>query len=265
MNDFDLKRVQSKQLQIASQIKRICDSHGIKYFMDSGTLLGAVRHGGFIPWDDDFDIGMMRSDYDKFLSIADRELGEEYFVQNWFSDENYGKPFTKVRLIKTQYIEKNANPMEKSNGIFVDILPYDRYPENLRKGLIFNEKLRVIRFLVQSKINSVRSSTIKEWLGVLISSFTSRNFLINMYEKACRKYNSKKGSLMYAQTGTAKLGTWRIKETILSDLIEVKFENTSFSAPKKYHEYLLQAYGDYMKLPPVGERVGGHDVIGIKL
>ena len=100
-----LRKVQLTQLEIAKEIHRVCEENDIRYFLSDGTFLGAVRHQGFIPWDDDMDIGMLREDYEKFCRIAPQKLGEKYVFQNWYTDPNYGLPFGKVMKRGTVYQE----------------------------------------------------------------------------------------------------------------------------------------------------------------
>ena len=105
MDSETLRKVQLVQLEIAKEISRVCDENGIKYFLTGGTLLGAVRHGGFIPWDDDLDIGMFRQDYEKFLEIAPVSLREQYKIIDWNSDQSYPHPMGKVIKKGTLYKE----------------------------------------------------------------------------------------------------------------------------------------------------------------
>lgn len=103
MDNEILRKVQLAQLDMAKEVKRICNKYNINYFMDSGTLLGAVRHKGFIPWDDDLDFGMLREDYEKFLKVAPTELNSKYFLQTWKNDDGFPYGFSKIRK-KIQYI-----------------------------------------------------------------------------------------------------------------------------------------------------------------
>ena len=123
MNNEDLRKVQLVQLEIAKEVKRVCDDNNIKYFLTAGTLLGAVRHRGFIPWDDDLDIGMLRKDYDEFCKIAPKHLNSKYCFQTW-DTPLYPFPFGKVRKNGTIFIESKANT-SMDVGIYVDILVYN--------------------------------------------------------------------------------------------------------------------------------------------
>lgn len=124
-----LRKVQLTQLEIAKEIRRVCEENGIRYYLAAGTFLGAVRHGGFIPWDDDMDIGMLREDYEKFCRIAPEKLKPEYTFQNWYTDPNYSLPFGKVLKRNTLYLEGKKSRQLKENGFYVDIFPVDNVPQ----------------------------------------------------------------------------------------------------------------------------------------
>ena len=119
-----LRKVQLTQLEIAKEIRRVCEENDIPYFLTCGTLLGAVRHQGFIPWDDDMDVGMLRENYEKFCRIAPEKLKPEYCWQTWYTDPNYALPFGKVRKRGTLYLEAKSHRLAE-NGFYVDIFPYD--------------------------------------------------------------------------------------------------------------------------------------------
>ena len=125
MDEDVLHGLQRVELEILLEIDRVCREHGIKYFLDSGTMLGAARHGGFIPWDDDIDISMLRDDYDRFLEVAQDSLGEKYFVQTRKTDPKATNSFAKVRKNGTTCIEYSAKLDGSHTGIWVDIFPFD--------------------------------------------------------------------------------------------------------------------------------------------
>lgn len=108
MDRKTLRKVQLTQLEILKEVDRICTKHGIKYWLSGGTQLGAVRHNGFIPWDDDLDIDMMREDFNRFLKIARTELQESYYLQDWFTEKAYGLPFAKIRKNNTLFVEAGS-------------------------------------------------------------------------------------------------------------------------------------------------------------
>lgn len=275
MNKDLLRKVQLAQLEIAKEIKRVCEENGIQYFLDSGTLLGAVRHKGFIPWDDDMDIGMLRKDYEKFLQIAPKKLDKKYFLQTPFSDNNYGLFFSKVRKLGTVYIEKASEKSKAHNEIWVDVFPYDTFPddEKIRKQVI--KKITYYRrvLYVKSKIKPwiIKKGVINKFicfLGYLpyriCALFISREKFLETAKMYQIWFNNQKSSYKFPQ-GSAPCGKWLIPSEVFESFRSILFEDTMFLVPAGYDEYLKAAYGDYMELPPEEQRENRHNIVEVKL
>lgn len=267
MENFDyLAKLHNCQMIIAKEIKRICDENNIKYFIIAGTLLGAVRHGGFIPWDDDMDIGMLREDYDKFIEIAKVQLGENFFLQTTETDENYGLPFAKVLLNGTVLVEATAGSNAKK-GIFVDVFPFDISPEAQADAEAHNKKTYLYKRLLLAKLN-YNVCDQKDYIKKLVyfalkimSVFFSHDKLCRRLEDEITKYNTESSSKIVNIGGAYGYK----KETILSrwvdETVEIPFEEMTISAPKDYVEYLESFYGDYMTPPPENKRYNRHNVV----
>lgn len=275
MDKSALRKVQLLQLKIAKEIKRICDKNNIEYFLDSGTLLGAVRHKGFIPWDDDMDIGMTRENYEKFLEAAKTDLGEDFFLQTWETDKNYPMPYAKIRLNGTTYIENVFEKAEMHQGIYVDVFPYDVWPQGkLKQRRIYRKRL-FIQSMVMMKCHYVKFKSNAAWKYVLksimftfirfFSLFRSKSSLIKSYDKMVRKYNALESDKLYEQTVNFKFGYWVISKSCFDSLTDLQFEDAKFKCPGNYDEYLSTVYGDYMQLPPEEKRAVGHNIINLDL
>lgn len=269
MDKDTLRQVQLTQLEIAKEIKRVCDSNNIRYWLDSGTLLGAVRHKGFIPWDDDLDIGMWREDYERFMSLAPQKLSSQFYLQNWETDKNYGLPFAKVRKKGTIYIENKAKNSHANNGIYVDIFPYDNFGDDYEKQ---GKPIKIIKLLLQNKAkvqvwhenSSINYKKLFQHLPfALAAPFFDRNKLIKKYEELATKYNNETCDYYFPQ-GISNYGKWLIPVPAMKELIDLKFEDTTFKAPSGFDAYLKNAYGDYMKLPPEDKRENRHQIIQVK-
>ena len=131
-----LKKLQENQLEILNEIERICKKNNINFFLVGGTLLGAVRHKGYIPWDDDLDIGMMREDFIKFRNIVANDLDNKYFFDFYDTDKDYYLPFAKVRKNNTTFNEEISKDYDNHKGIFVDIFPFEYSDDNFKRCFI---------------------------------------------------------------------------------------------------------------------------------
>lgn len=253
--DEEKRKLQRAILSIAVEIKRICELYNIPYFINSGTQLGAVRHRGFIPWDDDFDIGMKRKDYEHFLKICDRELDKsKYFLQTEDTEPYYAFCFGKIQLKNTNIIEEFSKNVPIQHSIFVDIFPYDNLPDNslIRKLFLFQNHL--IKNLLWVKCGygeefHKKKRTYK--ILKVLSRFISKERLKEIRKRLLRKYNSLKTRQCFSgdYPGERLMNSW------FDSLVDYEFETEFFKGFEKYDEYLSRMYGNYMELPPVEQRV----------
>ena len=271
MDKETLRSVQMIQLEIAMEIRRVCDALEIQYWLDFGTLLGAVRHKGFIPWDDDMDLGMFRSAYNEFLQKAPALLKEEYELISWNCDENYPHQFCKVQKKGTMYLS-DAQAQDSIYGIYVDIFPYDKYPDDLDTQNKVKFQLKILRAVIRAKSHLktwivYNRFSFKKWLKNLpvriISLFFKKQNLVAKYESICTSFNNANTCLFTAESDE-EIGKVLLKEKALSSFITLPFEEEYFSVPKYYDEYLTTLYGDYMVLPPENERYDRHSIVKVE-
>ncbi len=271
MDQETLRQVQLVQLEILKEVKRVCDQAQIHYWLDSGTFLGAVRHGGFIPWDDDLDIGMLREDYERFLRICKDTLSEQYVLQDWNQTPGYPYAFAKVRKKGTVYRELKDESFSE-NGIFIDIFPYDKYPLDVSKQK--RQRIMVDAFkravLVKQGYKAWKASGKTNWrrwvafLPMRVLAILPLERLKCIYLKNQKKYNTLQEGYAYFPSGVSQYGRWVIAKEYLENLDEIFFEDALFPCPSQADQYLTSAYGDYHKLPPVEQRSVGHSIIEVK-
>lgn len=232
-----LRQCQLVMLRLLKIFDFLCNKHHIDYFLTGGTLLGAIRHKGFIPWDDDIDVGMTRKNYEKFLKYAVPELPEDIFFQTHQTDAFYTKLSGVDARLRDKYSNFNPAKKKKSHeGLMVDIFVYDRafFPNHI--WIITMNKA----FKVLSKTNHGRAKILK-WISkwVPLPFVYCSNFL-----------------QFYSDN---KRGTY-ITPKELSILIRTKFEDMDALIPASYDSYLTRQYGDYMKMPSEDKRVSHHQV-----
>lgn len=258
-DEYGIQKLQNIILNIMKVIHDLCERHHIDYYIIGGTALGAVRHGGFIPWDDDLDIAMTRDNYDKFIEICKNEVDpNEFFLQEGRKD--WHLYFSKLRLKHTTFNEEhsaNDNIPIENRGIFVDIFPLD-HASNCKLGRLWQygcSKMLIAYGMrgVKYDNDSMKKKVVKAFAAVLkIKLF--RDYLMNQITK----YNEK---------GTNYLGDFFDKTSFKDASYPkslwgkpnlIQFENTKLYAPEKLHDYLEFYFGDYMQLPPVEKRMCGH-------
>lgn len=263
-----LRKVQLTQLEIAKEIKRVCEENGIRFFLNDGTFLGAVRHGGFIPWDDDMDLGMLREDYEKFCRIAPSKLKPDYCLQTWYTEPNYGLPFGKVMKRNTVYLESKKTRRLRENGFYVDIFPFDDVPEEPeRRAELAGKLLELYRVkLMKSGYKPWMENDKMLWkkrIGYLYyqmkALFAGQQELASAYDALARSVG--KGKTVCEQCAMAV--PMYFDRAWCEELAEYSFEGVSFPGPKEYDQFLTAMYGDYMQLPPEEERENRHQIVQI--
>jgi lipopolysaccharide cholinephosphotransferase len=262
----ELRKVQLLELKILVEIKRICDKHGISFVLIEGTLLGAIRHKGFIPWDDDIDIGMTRENFEKFCRVAHSELTEEYFLQTPYTDSQY-YDYCKalIRLRNTKFLTKGEPIKLKNNGIFVDIFPFDSIPDSYCSGLfywgLFNTLFRVYiqRKGYRPNPKNIFARFIMH-LGVILCLFIPTNKLEEILNKYYKKYEYYENNFVIMLKGGWGFKKGRHLRSTISEIIYMPFEGILMPVPKDYNLYLNNVYGNYMILPPEESRKLRHAV-----
>jgi lipopolysaccharide cholinephosphotransferase len=237
MNNENLNKAKKIMFEILKEFDRICKKYNLTYWLDFGTLLGAYRHKGFIPWDDDLDVGMLKEDYEKFLEIAKKELDSRYFLQTKETDKYYLNFFAKIRDRNSTFIdawEKDKN-IKYHQGIYIDIFPAMR----VTKSTLENKYFRMLVFL--SKLTHNRKIRI--------------DFLTKPLIKKINSFSDKKGEYLISSAETMHY-LKPVKVDNIFPLRMLEFEGELFPAPKDTDVYLRAIFGDdFMILPPKEKRV----------
>ena len=240
-----LKELQTVLLELLKEFDRVCKKHGIPYVVFCGSALGAVRHQGFIPWDDDLDVSMLREDYERFLKLAPSELGEQYYLQAEFS-EHWPMNFSKLRKNNTTCLEK-YHPKDKNihQGIYIDIFPCDNAADTEKKRLYQFYASRVTLAKSLWKRGYETDSKGKKIFMALCTLLPKKPFY--NYAKGTKLKNSTYVQTFLACTSQPKKGTYL--RTWFTETVEMDFEDMKVPVSAHYDELLTTMYGDYMTLP----------------
>lgn len=262
--ELDTKEIQEVSLDILYKVAELCEKLNLRYYLIYGTLIGAIRHHGFIPWDDDVDIMMPRPDYDKLLDYLASNKLPDLTVFNDQTQKDY--PYMITRISNDRYLIESDNEESVGMGVFIDVYPYDGLgntkKEALHYGLV-GDRLSSFCYQATRKHFSLANTTsfIRKILKLplfIVSKIIGKDFFQN-------KINALRGKYEYEESEYIGCFVWLsggVKDIFRREWFDeyemCDFEGNSFRIPKRYDEVLRHTYGDYMQLPPQNERVGHH-------
>lgn len=266
----DQRRLRHAQLEVLAELDRVCSANGLEYFALYGTLLGAIRHGGFIPWDDDLDVGLLRTDFDRLVEIA-ADFGDDYFLQTVRSDPHYGCMFAKLRKNGTRCVDRISYGSEQHGGVFIDIFPLDakatrgwaRFEQRLMRYVGFRFLYLKAGYLFM-RGTSVPSRAVQLLARTLIH-LVPRQLLIALTERHTRLGGATPPAQYVSLFGAYLYDRDTIDATWIHPLSSIPFENVTIPAFADADAYLTQVYGDYRQLPPPEQQIGHHELVELSL
>ena len=261
----ELDKIQRIEIDCLKAIITICQQEQIEYFLIGGTALGAVRHKGFIPWDDDIDIGMTRKNYNKFLAVADNLLPKNYHLQSPYNEKKTPYTYAKIRIDSTKFVEYCNRKVKMHHGVYVDIFPFDEVPDEENKNIWqfrkYQKWTKIFVYRQSPDINQkpvgIKGTTKAFFRHCLyhISKIFPRKYLLKKLDRIATKYNGKNQSALACLCFPVRK-TEYVKKQDLYPLKDIQFADITAKIAKNEDIYLTTHYGDYMQLPPEEKRVG---------
>lgn len=261
-----LRKMQLVELEMLKELDRICRKHSIKYVLDAGTLLGAVRHGGFIPWDDDVDVRMLRADYDRFCEVCKTELNNAFFLQTYKTDPGFLWGYARILKNGTVFMRKDHEMIKSRNGIFIDVFPCDSYPDDEKD----RRHAQRVSWLCRKGRYSVVGKKYAKKLSARIGFAFLNLFPVRIYHRMEEKLIAKCN-----ETETQRVRCYGWGDAVedrgflrrwFFDLDDMKFEDSYFCVSKEWHDFLVLSFGeDYMIPVSEDHRKPRHTAISIQL
>lgn len=254
-----LQQLKQIELEMLRFFIDICNKENLLYFTVGGTALGAMRHKGFIPWDDDIDVAMPREDYEKFMAVANKYLPEYYFLQNSFTDKNCPFNFAKIRDSRTTFIEASCQNIKMNHGVYIDIFPLDGYPSQRLRQKMFDIADLVLKIRISFIFTKKRTNRLRSRIGTFIlkTAIPDYRTAVRLRDRLLKKYKYSSSELIFNCCGA-----WGKKEMMPKSYFnsgkQGKFEELDVILPENSDKYLTSLYGDYMTLPPIEKRVCHH-------
>lgn len=257
-NDTTLKHLKKIELMILKDFIKICEENNIEYYSYGGTSLGAIRHGGFIPWDDDVDVILFREEYEKFIEITKTKYNEKYDFLCMENYEDYTSTCCKMSLKETKRDDMWINNATFDLGIHIDIFALDYAPKNKIKWFIYYQKCQILKkmdFLLTGTRAATYSTKTRKLIGTILNPIFNRFNMLNYYKKCYKRFvkNTNSNDDLLFDISAICYNKPFPKE-IFRPPKKVKFESIEVNVPNDVDQFLKIIYGDYMKVPPVEKR-----------
>ncbi len=268
LSQEEKRLLQLNILELIVEVDRICRKNHIKYSLDGGTLLGAIRHKGFVPWDDDGDVIFTREEYEKFFEACKGDLDtEHFFLQDYRTDPGYRWGYAKMRLLGTDVVRKGHENLRFRQGVCIDVFVNDNVPDGAITRKLFYGLNFCIRKILYSEMGRTQAPNafLRLWYRILFvipkkTCFGLRNYWASRVNK---KETELISHLLFPYP--RKICKYGMPSHCFKEYIETEFEGMNFFVFKEYDEYLRILYGDYMELPPVEKRKGQLNPVRLEL
>lgn len=254
-----IRKLQLIELEMLKALDTICRQNDIHYELDGGTLLGAVRHKGFIPWDDDIDVRMLREDYDRFCQICESQLDKEkYFLQTHKTDPGYRWGYARILKKGTYFNREGQEMLKMRRGIFIDVFPCDGMPSGRVSKAIFNLRCFCARKILYSVVGAENEkNVIRKAIYKVLTRLPVR-VAFDEFDRLIKQYKEKRTSLVRTLGWNGPEENVGFQRKWLEERCEIEFEGFMFYAPRDYDAHLRLMFGDYMVLPPEEKRKPKH-------
>lgn len=258
------KKIWAVELDLLNELLRVCKKHDINVVLYAGSILGAIRHKGFIPWDDDIDVALSRKDFEKLKKIAPSEFQYPYFFQSALTDQKYFYGYCRLRNSETTGCITGSTDPDFNNGIYVDIFVLDGYVQDetkLKRQLLYK---RLCGSIINSVYHNVESENawkklFCKFLKVTLTHLVSYKFFVDLYGNILSMYNKDTNRLSLMTHSNRFFQKYWCEKTSLDKIVYVPFEFMEVPIPSDYHDVLTHMYGKYMEFPPVELRGAWHE------